>query len=64
MNFDLRIPLGLMFLIFGLILTGAGLWGDPAWTTKSLGLNLNLGWGLFQIVFGLAMALPALRRKE
>jgi hypothetical protein len=45
MNFDLRLPLGLIFTIFGLLLTGYGLMSDAAIYQKSLGLNVNLGWG-------------------
>ena len=52
MNFDLRIPVGLMFTVFGLILVGVGLFGGPALAAQSLGINLNLWWGLFQLVFG------------
>ena len=64
MNFDLRIPVGLMFTVFGLILTGVGLFGGPALVEKSLGLNVNLWWGLFQLVFGLLMLVFGLRRKS
>ena len=52
MSFDLRIPVGLMFTIFGLILFAVGLFGSPALAEKSLGININLWWGLCQVVFG------------
>ena len=55
MNFDLRLPVGLMFTIFGLILVGVGLFGSAALTEQSLGVNLNLWWGTFQLVFGVLM---------
>lgn len=55
MNFDLRIPVGLMFTIFGLILVGVGLFGSAALVETSLGVNMNLWWGLVQLVFGLVM---------
>ncbi len=55
MNFDLRIPVGLMFTIFGLILVGVGLFGGAALSEQSLGINMNLWWGLFQFVFGALM---------
>ena len=61
MNFDLRIPVGLMFTIFGLILVGVGLFGGPELTEKSLGINMNLWWGLVQLIFGASMLVPALR---
>jgi hypothetical protein len=61
MNFDLRIPLGLMFTMFGLILTGVGLFGGAELTEKSLGINMNLWWGLVMAGFGLLMLLLAYR---
>lgn len=53
MNLDLRIPMGLMFTLVGLILTlfGAGSMGSPIYD-KSLGINANLYWGLVLLVFG------------
>ena len=55
MSFDLRIPVGLMFTLFGLILAGVGLFGDAALVEKSLGINMNLWWGLIQLIFGVLM---------
>ena len=63
MSFDLRIPVGLMFSIFGLILLGVGLFGGADLPAKSLGININLWWGLVQLVFGVLMLLFAFRRK-
>ena len=64
MNFDLRLPLGLMFTIFGLLLVGYGLASESAIYTKSLGLNINLGWGSCLLVFGLLMLGFALRARS
>ena len=64
MNFDLRIPLGLIFTLFGLILIGTGLWGGPELVRQSLGINMNLWWGVVQLVFGVAMLLLALRGRK
>ena len=55
MNLDLRLPVGLMFGIFGLILTAVGLVGGPELTAKSLDVNINLWWGLVMLVFGCIM---------
>ena len=55
MNFDLRIPVGMMFTIFGLILIGVGSFGDASLREQSLGINMNLWWGVVQLVFGAAM---------
>lgn len=58
MNLDLRIPMGLMFSIVGAILTIYGLVtrGSPIYE-KSVGMNINLIWGLVMLVFGLTMFL-------
>lgn len=63
MNFDLRLPVGLMFSLFGAILTVYGLMSDAADYKKSLGLNINLGWGLVLLVFGGLMLFFALRAR-
>lgn len=63
MSFDLRIPVGLMFTIFGLILVGVGVFGGAALTEQSLGINMNLWWGLAQLVFGVLMLFFGLRSK-
>lgn len=59
MILDLRIPLGLMFTLTGLILTLFGLKtdGDVALYARSLGINANLWWGLVLLAFGLTMLL-------
>jgi hypothetical protein len=56
MNLDLRIPMGLMFTLVGLILTVFGLstMGNPMYA-RSLGINANLDWGLVLLVFGSIM---------
>ena len=46
MKLDVRLPIGLMFSIFGLMLVLFGLAADPAIYQRSLGVNLNLWWGL------------------
>ena len=55
MNLDLRLPIGLMFSIIGALLTVFGLVSDDAIYTKSLGINVNLWWGLVLLAFGLVM---------
>jgi len=63
MNFDLRLPLGLMFTLFGAILAIYGLAGDHAIYAKSLGININLVWGAVMLVFGVVMLVCALRSR-
>jgi hypothetical protein len=55
MNLDLRLPIGLMFSSFGVILTLYGLLSDPAIYARSLGINVNLWWGLVLLAFGAVM---------
>jgi hypothetical protein len=61
MGLDLRLPMGLLFTILGLMLLGYGVFSDRAIYARSLGLNVNLGWGGFLLVFGLAMLFLAWR---
>lgn len=55
MNLDLRFPIGLMFAIVGALLTIYGLTSNPAIYERSLGININLWWGLVMLVFGILM---------
>ena len=55
MNLDLRLPIGLMFSIIGVLLTVFGLISDHAIYARSLGINVNLWWGLVLLAFGLLM---------
>ena len=58
MGLDIRIPLGLMFLITGGLMTLYGLFTrGSAIYEKSLNINVNLIWGLLMLTFGLVMYL-------
>jgi hypothetical protein len=62
MNFDLRFPIGIMFSLFGAMLVIFGLAADKKiYETTSLGININLDWGLVMLVFGGFMLVLALR---
>lgn len=61
MRLDVRWPIGGLFTITGAMLVIYGLVSDPAMYEKSLGINVNLWWGLCLLVFGLAMLLLAYR---
>ncbi len=62
MKFDLRLPIGLMFSLFGAMLVIFGLASDKGiYETHSLGININLGWGLVMLAFGVFMLLLAWR---
>lgn len=56
MGLDIRTPIGLMFAIFGALLSGYGLLtrGSPLYE-RSLGYNINLEWGAVLLVFGAVM---------
>ena len=66
MSFDLRIPMGLMFSLIGMILSAFGLAtrGSAKLYAPSLGINANLWWGLVLLVFGLAMLLLGRRGQK
>ena len=62
---DIRIPIGLMFTIFGGILLLFGLFSDKKiYDMHSLGLNINLAWGGLMLVFGAIMLLLARWRRQ
>ena len=54
---DIRFPIGLMFSIFGLIITVYGLatMGNDAMYVRSLNVNVNLISGVCTLAFGLVM---------
>jgi membrane protein implicated in regulation of membrane protease activity len=60
---DIRIPLGGLFTIVGALLVGFGLAtrGDAALYLRSLGVNVNLWWGLVMLAFGVVLLLVARR---
>ncbi len=55
MGLDVKLPIGLLFTIFGVLLTIYGFTSDPSIYQKSLGENINLLWGAMMLVFGLVM---------
>ncbi len=52
MELDIRLPIGMMFVIFGAVLTTYGMVSDPAIYQRSLGINMNLNWGAVMLVTG------------
>ena len=57
MQLDIRLPIGLMFTLLGGLLALFGLIGDKSSLQSSLGINVNLWWGLVMLVFGVVMFL-------
>lgn len=66
MGLDIKIPIGLMFSIFGIFLTIFGLaTNNNEMYELSLGTNINLWSGIFMLVFGIFMlAISNLVRKK
>ena len=65
MGLDIRIPLGLIFLLIGGLMTIYGFLTRNAAEVyqKSMGINLNLAWGLIMFLFGLIMFFVGRRQK-
>ena len=64
MGLDIRIPLGLIFLITGGLMTVYGLvTRGNAMYAKSMDINLNLVWGGLMVVFGAVMFLVGRRQR-
>ena len=61
MGLDIRLPIGLMFTLFGLLLVVYGVVSDKSIYQRSLGMNVNLGWGAVLVIFGSVMLLLAWR---
>ena len=63
---DIKIPIGLMFFVFGVILTIYGFMtkNDTELYQKSLSHNVNLWMGILMLVFGGVMLLLVKRRKS
>jgi hypothetical protein len=58
MSFDVRLPIGLLFLAIGALVAVFGLTGDPKLlAAQSTGLNIDLIWGLVMAAFGALMLL-------
>ena len=57
MSLDIRIPIGAMFAVIGLLLAVYGLAtvGSVPTYEQSLSININLWWGAVMLVFGLAL---------
>ena len=55
MGLDIRLPIGMLFTIFGIMLIAFGVFSNPALYVQSLGININLNWGAILLIFGLIM---------
>ena len=55
MQFDLRYPIGILFTIYGVLLTAYGVIGNKEQYARSLNININLVWGIVMLIFGVVM---------
>jgi hypothetical protein len=55
MRLDIRVPIGLMFGVLGAMLAVYGIFSDRAIYERSLGINVNVWWGLVLLAFGVGM---------
>ncbi|HEU6448637.1 MAG TPA: hypothetical protein VFV23_09405 [Verrucomicrobiae bacterium] len=59
MGLDIRWPIGLMFTLIGVLLAAYGV--ANAAGSQSLGININLIWGIVLLIFGVLMLVGAVR---
>jgi hypothetical protein len=66
MGLDIKFPIGLMFVIFGLLLGIFGLvtTNNTEMYIKSLEININLWSGIFMTIFGFSMLIPAMIQRK
>jgi hypothetical protein len=62
MGLDIRLPIGLMFSLIGVLLIVTGLVNGA--DVRSLNININLIWGVVLLVFGALMLLGAVRGRK
>jgi uncharacterized membrane protein HdeD (DUF308 family) len=68
MGLDIRWPIGIIFSVYGVVLLLYGAIAEASiFQEKSLGVNIDLWWGMAMLVFGVfmgALAFRASRRSE
>jgi hypothetical protein len=57
LGIDIRLPIGFVFALVGILLTAFGAASNRAIYQRSLGVNVNLYWGLVLLAFGLIMVM-------
>ena len=62
MGLDIRLPIGLLFAVIGLLLTGFGAFSGKEIYHRSLDVNVNLAWGALMLCFGVIMVIMGSRR--
>ena len=62
MGLDIRWPIGLMFTLIGVLLAVFGL--AKGTESTSMGININLIWGVVLLIFGVFMLFGAISGKK
>jgi len=64
-RFDIRIPIGGLFVLLGLVLTVYGIItkSDAQLYARAEGIDINLWWGVVMMLFGAVMLFYGTRRK-
>ena len=62
-SFDIRLPIGGLFTALGLLVGGYGISTGGDAYVRSLGVNVNLWWGLVMLAFGVLLLVGASRAK-
>jgi hypothetical protein len=57
MQLDIRLPIGVLFLVIGALLLLQGFFGAAPAQAAAYGLNINIAWGGVVALFGAAMLL-------
>jgi len=60
---DIRLPIGFVFSVVGILMTAFGVASNRAIYQRSLGINVNLYWGLVLLAFGLIMVLLGKKKR-
>lgn len=66
MGLDIRLPIGMMFTVVGLLLVIYGLatGGNAELYRRSQDININLWWGLVLLAFGVIMLVFGVRSRS
>ena len=63
MGLDIRTPIGWLFTILGSLLAIFGMISDRSIYAQSVGININLFWGVALLLFGILMLVLSMRSK-
>jgi len=64
MGLDIRLPIGLLFSVLGLLLAGFGALSNKEIYQRSLGFNVNLAWGIVLLIFGVLLVILGSRNSK